>query len=165
MDTSDRSNQPSPNRKTSFLKSHHRPSQPLQVVSRKRLPCQDPSLKWVAHERSSQSPTEHHSGKGYILTAPDLVPMAMMRSSGSKAKALGWLGKPCSTVCEGGEGYMGKTPWDFRFHLAPKGLSTSQHGERQRTRIPGPSEVGTASGVPSTVGVDADAPYLLLCSL
>lgn len=30
--------------------------------------------------------------------------MAMMRSSGSKARALGWLGKPCSTVCGGGEG-------------------------------------------------------------
>lgn len=44
------------------------------------------------------------SRKGYILTAPDLVPMAMMRSSGSKARALGWLGKPCSTVCGGEEG-------------------------------------------------------------
>lgn len=33
------------------------------------------------------------------MTAPDRVPIAMIRSSGSKASALGWLGKPCSTVC------------------------------------------------------------------
>lgn len=51
--------------------------------------------------------------KGYILTAPDLVPMAMMRSSGSKARALGWLGKPCSTVCGGRGGHLHRhsCPW------------------------------------------------------
>lgn len=51
--------------------------------------------------------------KGYILTAPDLVPMAMMRSSGSKARALGWLGKPCSTVCGRGKSTCTGTavPW------------------------------------------------------
>lgn len=45
------------------------------------------------------APHISHNPKGYILTAPDRVPMAMIRSSGSKASALGWLGKPCSTVC------------------------------------------------------------------
>lgn len=36
--------------------------------------------------------------KGYTLMAPDFVPMAINCSLGSKAKALGWWGKPCSTV-------------------------------------------------------------------
>lgn len=70
----------------------------------------------------------------------------MMRSSGSKAKALGWLGKPCSTVCEEGEGYMGNTPWDFCFLLAQKVLPTSPHGEGQRAGIPATSEEGIAPG-------------------
>lgn len=74
----------------------------------KHLPCWDPSTKRVAYKVLTIP--EHLRSKGYILTAPDLVPMAMMRSSGSKAKALGWLGKPCSTVYEGRKGSMGNTP-------------------------------------------------------
>lgn len=59
--------------------------------------------------------------KGYILTAPDLVPMAMMRSSESKARALGWLGKPCSTVCgeKGGHLHKHSCPWPIQ-RLTPR---------------------------------------------
>lgn len=41
--------------------------------------------------------------KGYTLMAPDFVPMAISCSLGSKAKALGWWGNPCSTVWDNGQ--------------------------------------------------------------
>lgn len=55
--------------------------------------------------------------EGYILMAPDFVPMAMSCNLGSKAKALGWWGNPCSTVCERkpGRERVEKTNWWDRF--------------------------------------------------
>lgn len=45
--------------------------------------------------------------KGYILTVLDFVSMVMMRSFGSKVRALGWLGKLCFIVYRGGAGREG----------------------------------------------------------
>lgn len=59
---------------------------------------------------------------------------------------------------------MGKTPWDFCFYR-PWRYCPPPHTESQRTRIPVPSEVVTASGVLSTVGIVTDAPDLLPRSL
>lgn len=57
-----------------------------------------PTMQWHTDHGHPQLDNLSADDKGYTLMAPDLVPIAISSSLGSKAKALGWWGNPCSTV-------------------------------------------------------------------
>lgn len=100
--------------------------------------------------------------KGYILTAPDLVPMAMMRSSGSKARALGWLGKPCSTVCGRGEGICPGTaaPRPSRAHpRQPSGSAAAAHWDTSRVYLGCACVVNPETGSHPPAGMEGLSPW------
>ena len=79
-----------------FLKSHK--AIELSVVATKIRPVFTTKIIWkMAHSFSCLNSTST-PGLPYNLTTPDRLPMAMIFCSGSKAKAVGLLGKPCLSV-------------------------------------------------------------------
>lgn len=88
--------------------------------------------------------------------------MAMMRSSGSKARALGWLGKPCSTVCGRGEGICPGTaaPRPSRAHpRQPSGSAAATHWDTSRVHLCCACVVNPETGSHPPAGMEGLSPW------